>query len=150
MDSAYLSALSALAGSIIGGLMSAFTTWLSQRAQARTALLTHTLSHREDLYRDFIVAASKAYGEACITDQPQIPELVTLYGMISRMRVLSTPQIVAQAEEVITATINAYHAPNRTVEDLHAAISTDGIDPLKDFAEAARGELRAIRSASEI
>ena len=30
MDTAYISAISALAGSVIGGLTSGFTTWLSQ------------------------------------------------------------------------------------------------------------------------
>lgn len=35
MDVAYVSAMAALAGSIVGGLTSGGTTWLSQRAQAR-------------------------------------------------------------------------------------------------------------------
>ena len=144
MNSAYLSALSALAGSVIGGLMSAFTTWLNQRAQARVALLTHQLSLREDLFREFIVAASKAYAEACISDQPQIPELITLYGMVSRMRVLCNQRTVACAE----AAIGAYHVPNKTVDEVRAAImSGSGIDPLREFAEAAREELRAIKPA---
>ena len=64
MDVAYVSALSALAGSVVGGLTSGYTTWLSQRAQAKAGQLAHDLSRREDLYKDFIVAASKAYGEA--------------------------------------------------------------------------------------
>jgi hypothetical protein len=33
MDTAYISAISALAGSVIGGLTSGFTTWLSQRSR---------------------------------------------------------------------------------------------------------------------
>ena len=37
MDIAYLSTLSALAGSVVGGLTSGVATWLSQRAQARKA-----------------------------------------------------------------------------------------------------------------
>jgi hypothetical protein len=60
MDVAYISALSALAGSVIGGLTSGMTTLMSQRAQARAGQLAHDLSRREDLYTDFIVAASKA------------------------------------------------------------------------------------------
>jgi hypothetical protein len=147
MDVAYISAFSALAGSIIGGLTSGFTTWLNQRAQARVGLLVYKLSHREDLYRDFIVAASKAYGEANMSNAPQIQELIALYGMVSRMRVQSAPQTVACAEAVVRATIDAYHAPNRTVADLHAALqSGDGmVDPLREFAEAAREELGRLR-----
>ena len=60
MDVAYISGLSALAGSVIGGLTSGVTTWLNQRSLARAGQLAHELSRRQDLYKDFIVAASKA------------------------------------------------------------------------------------------
>ena len=59
MDIAYISALSALAGSVVGGLTSGITTWLGLRAQMRAGQLAHNKSQREDLYRDFIVAASQ-------------------------------------------------------------------------------------------
>ena len=45
MDIAYISAFSALAGSIVGGAVSGFTTWLNQRYQARAGLVVHKLSH---------------------------------------------------------------------------------------------------------
>jgi hypothetical protein len=44
MDVAYISALSALAGSAIGGLTSGFTTWLNQRFQAKAETLAHESS----------------------------------------------------------------------------------------------------------
>jgi hypothetical protein len=87
-DAAYLSALSALAGSLVGGLTSGITTWLSLRNQVRAGQLAHHLSLRDDLYKDFIAAASKAYGDAMVTNEPQMQHLVALYAMISRMRVL--------------------------------------------------------------
>ena len=34
------------------------------------------ISRREELYRDFIFAASKAYGEAIVSSDPQIQELL--------------------------------------------------------------------------
>jgi hypothetical protein len=64
MDLPYVSALSALAGSVIGGVTSTSVTWLTQRAQARSGQLAHEFTRREELYRDFIVAASKTYGDA--------------------------------------------------------------------------------------
>jgi hypothetical protein len=39
MDIAYLSALSAVAGSVVGGLTSGIATWLSQRAQVKAGEL---------------------------------------------------------------------------------------------------------------
>jgi hypothetical protein len=144
MDTAYISAISALAGSVIGGLTTAFTTWLSQRSQARAGMVAHDLARREDLIRDFIVAASKTYGDAIVNSEPKMTELVDLYAMISRMRVLSMPRSVACADIVMGSIIDTYFAPNRTVADLRELVkSGGGIDPLKDFSEAAREELRA-------
>jgi hypothetical protein len=60
VDVAYISALAALTGSVAGGLTSGLTTWLSQRAQARAGQLGQEMSRRDDLYKDFIVAASKS------------------------------------------------------------------------------------------
>src|SRR5467141_489076 len=146
-DAAYLSALSALAGSVVGGLTSGLTTWLSLRTQARAGRLAHELSRRDDLYKDFIVAASKAYGDAMLSNEPQIQELLALYAMISRMRLMSLPRTVACAEKVMDTTLATYFAPNKTIRELHELTKSGvGIDPLKDFSEAAREELGAFTS----
>ena len=146
MDIAYISALSALAGSAVGGFTSTATTWLTQRAQARAGQLAHEFSRREDLYRDFIMAASKAYGDALVSSEPQLPELVALYAMISRMRVLSTPRTVACADKIMLAIIDTYFSPNHSVRELRDLIKSGaGIDPLKDFSEAARQEVGIFR-----
>ncbi|MGA9012225.1 MAG: hypothetical protein WB509_07000 [Acetobacteraceae bacterium] len=145
MDIAYISAISALAGSVVGGLTSGVTNWLNQRSQARAGQIAHDLARREDLYRDFIVAASKAYGEAIVSNEPQIQEIIALYAMISRMRVLSSPRTVACAEKIMITTIATYDAPNQTVRELHDLLESGaGIDPLKEFAEAAREEMRRL------
>ena len=147
MDAAYLSALSALAGSVVGGLTTGLTTWLTQRDQAKANQLAHHLSRREELFKDFIVAASKAYGEAVMSDKPQIQELIALYAMISRMRVLCSPRIVECAVKIVRATTDAYSAPNKTIPELNEMMKTGvGIDPLQDFAEAARDELQTYSS----
>jgi hypothetical protein len=147
-DAAYLPALSALAGSMVGGLTSGLTTWLSLRNQARAGQLAHDLSRRDDLYKDFIVAASKAYGDAMLSNEPKMQDLVALYAMISRMRVLSSARAVACAQKVVEATVDTYFAPNKTIRELRELIrSGGGIDPLKDFSEAAREELQAFTSS---
>ncbi len=147
MDVAYISALAALAGSMVGGLTSGLTTWLSVRNQARAGRLAHELSRRDDLYKDFIVATSKAYGDAVLSNEPRIQELLALYAMISRMRLMSLPRTVACAEKVMDTTLATYFAPNKTIRELHELTKSGvGIDPLKDFSEAAREELGAFTS----
>ncbi len=144
MDAAYISGISALAGSLIGGLTSGFTTWLSQRSQARAGMIAHDLARREDLIRDFIIAASKTYGDAIINSEPKMPEIVDLYAMVSRMRALGMSKTTECADSVMRAIVDTYYTPNRTVADLRELTrSGQGIDPLKDFSEAARQELHA-------
>ena len=42
------------------------------------------------------------------------------------------------------ATISAYFAPNKTIRELHDLMKSGaGVDPPKDFSEAAREELQA-------
>src|SRR6266481_2204179 len=114
MDIACLSTLSALAGSVVGGLTSGAATWLSQRAQARESRLAREMARRDDLYKEFIAAASKAYGEAIVSNEPNVQELVALYAMISRMRVKSPPQTVACAD----------FAPGKTIREFHELVQS--------------------------
>jgi len=147
MDIAYVPALAALGGSVVGGLTAGITTWLSQRAQVRAAQLAREMSRRDDLYKDFIVVASEAYGDAILSNEPDLRQLVALYAMISRMRLLSSPRIVECAVKTMDATIATYFAPNRTVREVHEMIKSGaGIDPVRDFSEAAREELLAFSS----
>ena len=133
---------------MIGGFTPGFAAWVNQRAQAKADLLVRDISRREDLYRDFIIAASKAYGKAVTSTDPQIPDLIALYGMISRMRVLSSLQTIACADKVMQITMETYAEPNKTISELGELIKRGGVvDPLKEFSEAAREELRGcIRS----
>jgi hypothetical protein len=144
-DVAYISALSALAGSVIGGLASGLTTWLNRHAEAKANWVARDISRRQDLYRDFIVSASKAYGEAIVTDEPQIQELVELYGLVSRMRVLSRPKTIECADKVLRTTIDTYFLPNKTFSEFNETLKNGAsIDLLKEFAVAAREELQGV------
>ena len=143
MDTALLSGLSALAGSVIGGLTSGLANWFNQRAQAKSGMRAHELQRREALYSDFIIAASKAYGGAILSNEPHVQDLVALYAMISTMRTLSSLEIVECAERIMQVTVATYQAPNHDVFELHE-LARQGrtIDPLKEFSEAAKAELR--------
>ena len=148
MDAAYATAFAALAGSIIGGLTSGITTWLSQRAAAKAGQRTEQIKRLEDLFTNFIIAASKTYGEALGSSEPKIEEVVALYAMVSQMRVLCSARTVTSAEKLMAATVDTYFSPNRTIRDLHEQIKSGvGIDPLRDFADAAGEELRSLRSS---
>jgi len=142
MDAAYLSALSALAGSVVGGLTMALSAWISQSVSARAGLISSHLARRQELFRDFIISASRVYGEALTSNEPKIPELVELYALLSRMRVLCRPETVAAGEKLMRSILDTYLAPNRTFKELRDLMTAgDRIDPLKEFSVAARAEI---------
>jgi hypothetical protein len=143
MDVAYVSALSALAGSIVGGLTSGCTTWLSMRLQARVGRRTADLGRRQELFKDFIGAASNAYADALMNTQPKIQEIVALWAMVSRMRVLCTAATAVAAEKVMRVITDISFEPPKTAADLRD-LMTQGMksDPLQEFSEAAREEVR--------
>jgi hypothetical protein len=145
MNIAYLTALSALAGSIVGGLTSGITTWLSLRSAERAGRRAAHLARRQELFRDFIVAASNAYSHALLSDKPQIQEIVALYAMIGQMRISSSLKIVACADKIMRQTLDTYSQPNKTILQLHDLMKDEAIvDPLKEFSELAREELEAL------
>ena len=77
-----------------------------------------------------------------MSSEPKLPELIALYSMISRMRVLSTPRTVASADKVMLTIIDTYFSPNHSVRELRDLIKAGaGVDPMKDFSEAARQEV---------
>lgn len=145
MDVASVSALSALAGSVVGGLTTGFTTWMSGRSQARVGRLVADLARRQDLFREFIVAASKTYAEALMSTEPNVQEAVALWAMVSRIRVLCSPPTTASAEKVMRQVMDTFFAAPKTPVELHDLMRQGvEIDPLQEFSEAAREELGAL------
>ena len=144
MDQAYFSTLAALAGSLIGGMTSLATSWLTQHAQYRAQQRGHDLGRREDLYRDFIEEASRLYTDAYEHDKADAAKLVKLYALVSRMRVLSSTRIIESADTVCRVIIETYLSPNKSFRDLPVFLNDSTMDPLREFSNACREELRRL------
>ena len=121
-------------------------SWVTQHVQIRAQQLAQDLSRREELYNDFIEEASKWYADAYEHDKAEISNLVKLYALVSKMRVLSSPKIVENADRVVGLIIETYLAPNKSFRDLPEMVNNDAMDPLRDFSNACREELRGHRS----
>ena len=61
---AAISALAAIFGSLAGALASSVSTWISQRHQDRRDLVARRISHREQLYSEFISESARAFADA--------------------------------------------------------------------------------------
>jgi hypothetical protein len=142
MNLAIVSALSALAGSTIGALSSFATTWLVQTSQIRSQIRGAEHTKRETLYANFIAEAAKRMTDA-MSHQAETPDfLILLVASIGQMRLFSSTDVVAAAEQVARVVVESYIAPNRSLKELHDAVM-DGekLDPIAQFADACRKEL---------
>jgi hypothetical protein len=147
MDTAILSATSALIGSLIGGMSTLAASWLTLRGRMRAQALVQEAAKREALYADFIIEASRRLAEAW-SHQAESPEVVAgLYSAHQRMRLTSSEEVIRVADQVIRRVIQAYAAPDKTFDELRQQIAgnEEKWDPLRGFAEACRAELRVLR-----
>src|SRR5689334_2612714 len=146
IDTPFITATAAATGSMLGAAASIVTTWISQRTQSARAHLEWKLRERESLYKEFITEASRLAIDALTRSMERPDEIVALYGVLSRIRLISGEQVVRQGEACCRRIIELYGRPNLTTDQLRAAVvadQVDELDPLKAFSNACRAEVLA-------
>ena len=101
---------------------------MTQRTLARAQWLEHDKTLRQELYKQFIEEASKCYLDALQHSQADMPNLVGLYAKISRMRVLSSPDVIASAERIGRKLLDTYLEPNKSFLGLREMVNSGSID----------------------
>lgn len=146
MDASLISALSALGGATIVGAMSFLGSWTAKQKEVRAQWLVQDRLRRQDLYKEFIQVASKCYVDALQHEKPDIASLVAIYEKTSRMRVISSPQVLADAEQVLRRIIDALSEPAVTLtnDKVREMFETGSADVLRSFSESCRAEFDAI------
>ena len=132
------------AGSTIGGLTSLASAWYTQHHQDHVRRLSGEKTRREKLYKQFINEASKLYADALVHDKAEVSALVSVYALVSRMRVVSSSPVIAKAEAVVLLILDTYSVPNKTSSDLRDLIGSHAVNPLRAFSEECRAELQAL------
>ena len=141
MDAASISALSALGGATIGGLASFGSSWLTQRTQLRFGRLEAMTAKREALYAEFVDEASRLYGDALGHQKDEVADLVKIYALIGRIRLVSPRPVVTAAERTFDTITEAYLGPNRTMHEVLDDVRQRGFHFLIEFGEACRQDL---------
>src|SRR5688572_2709147 len=113
MDPAYISAVAALSGSAIGALASVATNWVTQATQLRTTQRTQDRTHRETRYSEFIREASRLFVDAYVHELEDPAKLVSLYSIVSTIRLFGGPGPLREAEKVMSQIGATYFAPNK-------------------------------------
>jgi hypothetical protein len=146
MEYHFIPAIAAALGSLVGAAASICTTWITQRTQRIHANTEWKLRQRGALYGEFITEASRLVVDALVNSLEGPEKLVTLYGILGRIRLMSGEDVLGKAEDCCRQIVDLYSRPNMTVEQIRAAFNGEQIDPLKDFSTVCRMELHAISS----
>jgi len=139
-QSASITALAAISGSIVGGLASFATTFFTQRNQAHRDVLSRDVAHREELYSQFIKEATNLFVDSLDKTLPNPGSLIGLYSLIGRMRLTAVDKVLSAAETVADIIVVSYSRPPTTFEDVYKLARERQVDPLKAFTEACREE----------
>ena len=134
-------ALAALLGAVIGGALSVVASWVAQRVQSRTQLLSQEIKRRQRLYSEFVKAAARCYSEALQENEPEPGSLARLYGEIGRMRLYSSHGVVNEANAIALKILETYGDSNRTKAEIRDFLSQQSIDLFSAFGDACRAEL---------
>lgn len=139
-----LAALAAVSGSLVGALGSFVSTWIAQRHQDWRDLLAKTIVFRETLYSDFITESARLLVDAAEHSVSDPKNLIPVYALLSRIRLVSSPRVLKAAEELVKLIVDTYPKPILTAEQIESA-AMSGEDPLRHFGEICRAELEAIQ-----
>jgi hypothetical protein len=144
MSPGSITALAAIFGSLVGALGSSFSTWITQRHQDRRDLLARKVFHREQLYSDFITESARVLVDALEHNEGDPKNLIPAYALLSRIRLGSSPEVLAAAEGVVRGVVDTYAKPNLTPEEIQFR-ATRGDDPLRRFSDICRAELDSMQ-----
>jgi hypothetical protein len=148
MDSAWISAFSAVMGSMVGAFTSFVTTYANQRAQYKRDFLSRQFAQRETLYSEFINEAARLQVDSLEHQLEQPGTLVAIYALANRIRLNASEEVVEAATKAIQIIVESYRRPKMNVEDIRRGAYLEIPDPVKEFGEACRKELRSLYRAA--
>src|SRR6266446_5183251 len=119
-NSVIITALAAIAGSLVGALGSAVGTWITARHQDRRDLLGKQIARREALYSDFIGESARLLVDAMQHNVSDLQKLLPVYALLSRIRLSSSEPVLQTAEKVIKTIVNTYPQPNLTADQIES------------------------------
>lgn len=137
--------VAALLGAIIGGILSVLASWLAQRVQSKSQLLSLEIQRRQMLYSEFVQATARCYTDALQESEPDPGRLANLYGEIGRMRLYSSEPVLKEANQIAHKILKAYGDPNRSKTEIREFLSGDCVDLFADFGDACRAELAGLQ-----
>lgn len=145
MDTAILTGMAGVLGSLVGGSATVATAWVSQRGQSKRKFIRREIAKRENLYGEFIKVCSASAVDAFerTLEKPEL--LLPIYELLNQVRLFASDAVLREAQRTLLRIEEQYFSPNLSLEEMRALVR-DGAnaDPLGPFAEACRAELKSL------
>jgi hypothetical protein len=146
MDTMILTAMSGVLGSLVGGSATVATAWVTQKTVNRRELIQTEIRKRETLYGEFIGECAKLLVDAFTHTLDQPEKLLPIYAQINRIRLCASQPVLIEAERVLRRITEQYFLRNLTIEELTRLARSEDADPLKEFGETCRAEIKSMRT----
>jgi hypothetical protein len=148
IDPTLLSPVSALVGALVGGMTSLIAAVYNHRSQNRLQRAAREVEKREAVYGDFVMHASNLLLNAYTCDEIVLNgDEQRLIGLINRMRLFATPDIVGGAEKVFRVIVEISLKPSIELRQLAKEALSKNLDPdpLLAFSSTCRADLDNLR-----
>lgn len=146
MDTAVVSALAGIFGSLSGGSASVAATWIAQNTRNKREARRAELAKREALYGEFINECSTRVMDSFERNLDKPETLLSIYALLNRIRLCASDAVLTQAVELARFIMEQYYSPNVSIEEFHQRVHNGHVDPLKAFSEACRRELMSMHA----
>lgn len=146
MDTAIVSALAGIFGSLSGGSASVATTWIAQNRRSKREARLAEVAKREALYGEFIKECSTRVMDSLERNLDKPETLLSIYALLNRIRLCASDAVLMQAVELVRFIMEQYFSPNVSLDEFHERVHDGNIDPLKGFSEACRRELMSMHA----
>ena len=106
-DTATLTALSGLLGTLVGGSATVATTWVTHKTVSRRELIREEMRKRETLYGEFIGECAKLLMDSFTHSLDKPETMLAVLALINRIRLCASPPVLATGGTLA----EAHHRP---------------------------------------
>ena len=145
MDTAIISTMAGVLGTLAGGSATVTIAWITQKTLSRRELVLAKIQRRETLYGEFINECSKLVMDSFANTLDRPETLLPAYALLNRIRLKASDTVLKEADHILKWITEQYFAPNLTIEEMRVLLRSGDADPLKQFGEACRAELKSLQ-----
>jgi hypothetical protein len=147
MDHALNSTFSSLAGTVVGGVTSFATAWVTTSAKERAARLAAERTKREHLYGRFMDERSTLHAGALSSTTVDHAKPTGAFALRGRITLVGSEPVVQAADQALEFIVDVAMGPPRSAEEVRKMMDDRNADTITVFARASREEPMAIRIA---